>query len=71
MGPLGKLSLDLFVDLHIPLQGLQLLQELLVFEEEFFGLLRLIFKFCGQLVVLQDCEPGLAIKLLLPEREEV
>lgn len=59
------------MNFHITVERLQLLEQLLVLEKKFLCLFRLILKLCGQLVVLEDCESGFAVKLLLPEGEEV
>ena len=71
MGSLGQLLLDLLVDVKLLFElddgGLQLL----IFEDYLFGLLALVFKLAGKLVVLQHGQPSSCFQLFLLEAEEV
>ena len=55
MTSLGELFFDFLVNLDITLQRSNLRAHLVIFIKELLGLFRLIFQFCRQLVVLQDC----------------
>ena len=71
VGPLGQLLLDLLMDLDIPLESVDLCLHLAVLVEQLLGLLRLVLELSGQLMVLQDGQPGGGLQLLVVQRQQV
>lgn len=56
MAAFRQLLFDVAVDLDISLYLLHLTAHLVVFEEQFLGLLGLAFELRRQLVILEDCQ---------------
>jgi hypothetical protein len=71
MRPLCELALDLLVDFDVSLKGLDLLDQFLVFEKQFFSLLGLVLEFSGQLMILEHGQPGLGVKLFFAQGEKI
>lgn len=71
MGSLSKLLLHLFVDLDLTLVSLDLRLHLVVLEDEDLRLLRLMLKFSGQLMVLQNGQVRRSLQLLVVHGEQV
>ena len=71
MASLCQFFFNFFVDLYVAFKGLDLSLHLVVFVQELFCLLRLIFKFCCQLMILEDRESCSGLKLLVVECEQV
>lgn len=68
---LGKLLLDVAVDLHVARQGLNFLLHLIVLEEELLALLRLVLQLRGQLLILQNRQPRCSLQLFVAHRQQV
>jgi hypothetical protein len=64
MRPFGQLVLNFLVNLQLLLQGGNFLFQFFIFENQFLGLLRLVFKFRGQLVILEHSQTRSSFKLL-------
>jgi hypothetical protein len=69
--PLGKLLLDLLVDLDVSLERLNLRLHFVVLEEQLLSLLRLILQLSGQLVVLQNSQASGRLQLLVVKSKQV
>lgn len=65
MTALGKLLLDLLVDLDLTLVRLNLPLHLVVLEDENFGLLRLVLQLGRQLMILKDGQVRRRLQLLV------
>ena len=71
MASLCQLLFNLFVDLDVAFECLDLSLHLIVFVYELLSLLRLVFKLCRQLVILEDRKPCSGLKLLVVEGQQV
>uniref|UniRef100_A0A7S3MM06 Uncharacterized protein n=1 Tax=Favella ehrenbergii TaxID=182087 RepID=A0A7S3MM06_9SPIT len=71
VGSLCQLLLDFFVDLDFALVSLNLLLHLVVFEDQNFGLFRLMLELGRQLMILQDRQMRRRLQLLVVHREQV
>lgn len=71
MRPLRQLLLNLTMDVQILLQVAYLLDELLVFEDQFLTLFGLELQLTGELMVLKDCQPRRGVELLLLQGQQI
>jgi len=68
---LGKLLLDLFVDLNLALVSLDLRFHFVVLVDQDLRLLRLMFEFGRELMVLKDGQVRCGLQLLVVHRQQV
>jgi len=59
------------MDLNISLLRFNLCLHLIVFEQQLLSLLRLVLELRGQLMVLQNGQPGSRLELLVVQSEQV
>ena len=69
MGPFCEFFFNFFMDFNFPLICLDLLLHLVVLVNQNFGLLRLVFKFSGQLMILEDGKMRGRLQLLIIHSE--
>ena len=68
---LGKLLLDLFMDLNLALVSLDLRFHFVVLVDQDLRLLRLMFEFGRELMVLKDGQVRCGLQLLVVHRQQV
>lgn len=71
VGSLGQFILHLLVDLKLLPKLHDLSLQLFILEDDFLGLLALVFKFTGELMVLKHGQPCSGLQFFLFEAEQV